>query len=268
MSEAGADPLLSELQRAMVAVVASGANDAAIAAHIVPGGTLDTAGAVDVYRAGYFARLTEQLGEIYLAVWRVLGDDEFFEQCRLYAAGHPSPSANLSDYGREFAAFLAGRSAVGEFPFLCDLARLELGFHELFHAPEHEHVPAEEWTRLAGLDGVRFVVGDAVRCFDFDHAVYEIFRHRRQTLAEVADLHRRQSIVLYKQDGEVRARELTPATARSFAALRQGHSLDEALALLGREGLDPDAGELRDFFEWLVASGVVCALRVPGVEHS
>jgi hypothetical protein len=115
--------VLARMQRAFAAAVASspggGAVDACdsvrhdaggaardeaadVLAAIVPGGTLDAAGALEVYRRGYRARLTEQLGETYPSVWRVVADDDFFELCRAYIAAHPSASYTCRITGASF----------------------------------------------------------------------------------------------------------------------------------------------------------------------
>ncbi|MFX5734457.1 DNA-binding domain-containing protein, partial [Acinetobacter baumannii] len=85
------------------------------------------------YRRGYRARLTEALGETYEAVWRVLGDEEFFSATRSFIAEEPSRSYNLSDYGQRFPDFLSARYQQ-EAGFLGHLAHLEWAFKSCFHS--------------------------------------------------------------------------------------------------------------------------------------
>ncbi|MDO8494631.1 MAG: DNA-binding domain-containing protein [Deltaproteobacteria bacterium] len=128
---------LADFQKRFVRSVLRSKSDPALAKTIRPGGTLPGPAAVlKVHREGYFARLTEQLGETYEAVWSVLGDQKFFQLCREYIRKHPSIFYNLSDYGAEFPLFLEKQKEAKKFPFLPDLALFEWGFKEVFHGAE------------------------------------------------------------------------------------------------------------------------------------
>jgi hypothetical protein len=233
---------------------------------IAPGGTLDAAGALAVYRSGYFARLTEQLGETYETVWRVLGDAAFFAACEQYIAAHPSTSYNLSDYGRDFPAHLDAmpeRPAPFVSQLLAELARFELTFHDLFHAPGHAaaggQTIAESLANLGDLTGVRLRFGSAVRLVACRWAVFDLFRHRKETEAPEIDVERPQWLVLFKQDGDVHTHELDRATFVALSALVDGMTVDEALdraaVEAGGDGLAP--ADVARLFERIVVSGIV-----------
>jgi hypothetical protein len=207
---------------------------------VVPGGTLDAAGALDVYRRGYVARLTEQLGETYPSVWRVVGDDDFFALCRAFLADHPSCSYNLSDYGREFPGFL---DAAPDLPaFLAELARFELAVHDLFHAHAHVPVDVADLSGLGDLTGVTFRFGSAVRLVACDRAVYDIYRHRNDEEPPDLDLERPQRVLLYRQGSDVLAREVEAAEFTALEALAAGSPVEEAVerAVTLDEGFGPE----------------------------
>lgn len=222
---------LADTQTALADALTSSAmpwSDAVLGA-VVPGGSLDHAGALEVYRTGYVARLTEQLGETYATVWRVLGDDGFFALCARYIAGHASTSYNLSDYGRGFAAFLEGSDEAADAPFLVELAGLELAFHDVFHAAAHTPVDTAALASLGCLDGVRFVFGSSVRVLSFERAVHTLFRHRNDEAMPDVDIDVAEHVVLYKDGEEVLARTLDAASQCALAALARGAAIDEAL---------------------------------------
>src|SRR4051812_47348056 len=114
---------LEEIQNGFVQS-AFGGITAAFAGSVKGGGKLTPAEAVGVYRDGYPARMTEALGETFEACWRVLGDEDFLEACRIYSRAAPSVSHNLSDYGGSFPEFLDDRFKK-QAPFIKDLAVLE-----------------------------------------------------------------------------------------------------------------------------------------------
>lgn len=224
---------------------------------VVPGGTLDAAGALAVYRSGYLARLTEQLGETYATVWRALGDDDFFALARAYIAGHPSSSYNLSDYGRGFADFLAMHPATADAPFLPELARFELCFHDLFHAPAHAPLDARTLAALGDLSGVKLRFGSAVRLVACERAVYDLFRHRHDAEAPDLEIERAQFVLLYKQDSEVLAREVDAATFVALEALAAGLAIDEALERGAARDESFGPAEVARLFEMLARCGLV-----------
>ena len=258
MNDAAATKLADtqrELARALVSPVVAWPDR--LLESVVPGGTLDVAGSLAVYRNGYFARLTEQLGETYQTVWAVIGDERFFALCESYIASHLSSSHNLSDYGRDFAAFLDAGPEAAEAPFLAELARFELVFHDLFHAAGHQGLEARELASLADLGGVKLRLGAAVRLVACRRAVYELFRHRHDQVAPDLDVERPQWVLMFKQAGEVLAREVDEATYAALEAFQEGWTVDDALerAIARDEAFGP--AEVARLFEMLARCGLV-----------
>lgn len=249
---------LAELQQKVVTgVSATDPWSVSLLALVVPGGTLDAAGALDVYRRGYVVRLTDQLGEIYASVWRVLGDEDFFAVCAAYIQQHHSTSYNLSDYGRSFPSFLGQSIYAQESAFLSELGRFELQVHDLFHAAPHVAVGYSELAALGDVANLRFRFGDAVALFESQWAVYDLYRHRHDVEPPSMDLERSQSVVLSKQDGQVRAYEVATA---EFAVLQALHSGSPVEAALGRGlAVDPNLGAERvgALFQLLSRAGLI-----------
>ena len=216
-----------------------------------------------MYRIGYVARLTEQLGETFSAVWRLLGDEDFFTLCESFLRSHPSTSYNLSDYGRDFPGFLAAAEGPGHVairPLLAELAGFELLFHDLFHARSHEAVDAATLAALDDLDGVRFSLGSTVRLVSCRHAVYDVFRHRNDSQAPDLDFERSQLVLLFKQEAEVMARELDAGTLAALEGLRDSLTVEEALVRAVEA--DPAFGEAEvgRLFELMARCGLVSGI--------
>ena len=230
---------------------------------IVPGGTLDAAGALAVYRIGYVARLTEQLGETYRTVWRAVGDESFYALSREYIAAHASASYNLSDYGRSFPEFLAGSREAVAAPFLPDLARLELAFHEVFHAAAHAPITAGELATIGGhgdgLAGVKLEIGGAVRLLACEHAVLELFRHRDDDAEpDVGDTGRRQWLLLYRRRSDVFVEEISCGTYAALDALAHGETVDAALERACASEPSFSAADASKLFETIATHGLAC----------
>lgn len=246
-------PSLETLQRRFT-VSASGEIDEAFVSAVSGGGRLSSAEAVEVYRSGYVARLSEALGETFEACWRVLGDDDFLAACRDYARATPSKTHNLSDYGESFPHFLLERFKT-EAPFIGDLARLEWAFKELFHRAPHAGLSAAALAAKAKPDSV-LCFGSALVLFSSAYRVHALWKRDRadRTPLSAADLIGEERLIFYKNGGnEAFARLLSVSEFAALSALREGRPLAEALDFA--EGLDEaGAGEL---FAFIAEAGLV-----------
>jgi len=241
---------LASLQRRFAQAVV---DPSAEAPALTPGGTLTPEGAIGVYRTAYPARLTEQLCETFEAVWSVLGDEGFFRRCREHIAGHPSESYNMSDYGREFPAFLAGLPESGRFPFLAELAGFEWTFKDLFHQKEHAHLDGTALGQV-GQDS-RFVFGAAVRLLRHRFETARIWSGRKERLR--VEPGRTERVALFKLGGEIYFRTLEEPEFALLEALRDGGAVGAALQ--ASEGLDQE--RVGFLFAFLAESGMVEAIR-------
>jgi hypothetical protein len=247
---------LESLQRLFTAAVVSG--DARLADAVTGGGKLSPQGAVDVYRRGYPARLTEALGETYRRVWRVLGDDDFFAACAAFIPTERSTSGNLADYGRGFPEFLETWPGAAHAPYLGDLARLEWAFKELFHARQHVGLTPAELARSAAPDA-RLAFGGATALLTLGHKVHAVWTRELEDESplDARTCEGREDLFLYKKDGRVFSRPLTPGESAALAGLRAGRTLEDALA--ASEGLDAVATSA--LFRDLAESGAVTESR-------
>jgi hypothetical protein len=244
---------LAELQREFVARLRDGGEPPGIE----PGGVLDTARAFGVYRRGYYARLTEALGETYAAVWRVLGDADFFESCEAYIGAHPSQTCNLSHYGAEFPEFAARRFP--EYPFLSDLARFEWRFLEIFHGPAEP--PFDLASALAGSDPetTGLVFAAACSACESEWAIYRIWKLRDDPAPELAiSWEGPERLFVYRRAGQIHVREFADEGAfRLLRLLLKGASIASAIQQAEISG----AATVRDLFQFIGESGAIVGLR-------
>lgn len=222
---------LEALQRRFVRSITF-VTDADFVASVTGGGKLTAAEAVEVYRRGYPARLTEALGETYQGCWRVLGDDDFFAVTRDFIARFPSLTHNLSDYGVAFPEFLESRPESEDLPFVGDLARFEWAFKELFHRAPHVGLSPEALAAAAKPNGA-LKFGSAVSFLSLRHRVYDIWRRDRNddTPLEEKDYMGEQRLILYKTDGNpIFVKELSGPEHAVLTALASGRSLEASLS--------------------------------------
>lgn len=250
-------PSLSEIQRRFVSS-AYGTIDRAFVSGVTGGGRLGAREAIDVYRKGYPARMTEALGETFEACWRVLGDEDFLKACETYARATPSRSHNLSDYGRSFPLFLKksfGRQA----PFIHDLAVLEWEFKNLFHAAPHTPLSAKMLSQSVKDNSV-LKFGSAVRLLPSKHAVHDIWKRDRRDDTPISkkEWSRKEWTLLYKGGGTpVSSSVLAAPEASVLTLLMKGARLSHALART--KGLDEE--RTKRLFLFLADAGIVTEVR-------
>ena len=236
---------------------AIGEADSDFVATVYGGGSLTSAEAVAVYHDGYSARMSESLGETFEACWRVLGDEDFLDACKMFCRSVPSTSHNLSDYGFSFPDFLLNRSQAHA-PFIADLARLEWAYKELFHAAPHKALTAEQLSVAVKPNSV-FVFGPAVKFLSFNHSVVNIWKRDRSDATPLSrsDWDGPQQVLMYKgANHKIFTRILAAPEASVITSLFNGISLESALA---SSSLDESAA--RNFFTFISQSGLIVEVR-------
>ncbi|MFZ1468434.1 MAG: DNA-binding domain-containing protein [Paracoccaceae bacterium] len=94
----------------------------------------------DVYRNNVAGGLTRALEAGFPAVRKLVGDQFFAAMAGVFLRAHPPQSRILMFYGNEFPEFLGAFQPVSHLGYLPDVARVEQGIRESYHAADH--VPA------------------------------------------------------------------------------------------------------------------------------
>jgi len=230
------------------------------AEHVSPGG-LPAAARLDVYRHGYFARLSECLADDYPAVAYALGPEAFEALCRSYIVAHPPRSASLNFYGAEFAGFCRRRGEA--LAFEADLARLEWAVVEAIHADAAQVLDptalgtlgAERWA------AARLVPSPALRLLRVTYPVFDYYRAFLAGEAPERPSPEATAVAVCRRGDDVWRLELAEPLAQLLARLVAGERLAVALDQATGPALDalgPGALQ-RAFGDW-VACGLFAAI--------
>jgi Putative DNA-binding domain len=92
----------------------------------------------NVYRNNVTLGLISALAAIYPAVQRISGVEFFRAMARLHVRASPPTSPLLFEYGREFPAFIEHYEYAQSMPWLSDVARIERGWLDAYHAADKE----------------------------------------------------------------------------------------------------------------------------------
>ncbi len=90
----------------------------------------------DIYRNNVVASLTATLAEGFPVLERLLGPDYFRAMAGVFVRAHPPEDARLQIWGGRLPGFLARFEPLAHLPYLPDVARLELGLRQSYHAAD------------------------------------------------------------------------------------------------------------------------------------
>ena len=191
---------------------------------LLPGGRLSAREALEVYRLGYVARLSDALAETFAACLRLLGRERFYAACADYIAAHRSESYNLSDYGERFGELLDARErGCGE------LARFEWEFKRLFHLAAPRPAPPESLAAAGPSASFSFITASGL--LRHEHRVYRFWSRKCERLEPGPE-----RVALVKRGLEIVAYELGEPEFALLESLRGGATIAEALVSV--PGLD------------------------------
>ena len=253
---------LQSFQNNFVRSVLSGSYNKKLMSSIRPGGSLDNgSAALRVHENGYYARLTDALGETFEAVWWVLGDEKFFDVARKYIKNNPSVSPNLSDYGLTFPDHLTVQTDLREFPFLNDLARFEWEFKTVFHKPQHSLDNSVDFAKNPISDHSIFRFAPSVRLHHGEHTIFPIWELRATAdkPRTLPDFTKPEYLFLYKKDSEVYIQSVTPGEFQILDNLVLGKNLEETLEIPA-ESFDISSKIVQALFQSLAQTGAIIGL--------
>jgi hypothetical protein len=100
----------------------------------------------DVYRNNVAVSLTDALATGFPVIAKLLGEEFFRAMAGVFLRAHPPGDPRLQLWGGKFPGFLARFDPVAHLPYLPDMARLELGLRQSYHAADATPLP------IAGRD--------------------------------------------------------------------------------------------------------------------
>lgn len=220
--------------------------------------------ALEIYRRGHIARMTEALGETFETVWWVLGDDLFFSLCEDYLHKFPSRSYNLNDFGARFVDYLRQVRKQLPAPFLIDLADFEWQFQEVFHAKHTPLNASEILTQIRDLSTTRFSFSSASRVLEYPYAVYTLWQQRKSDPERSAELmwDTPQSLLLYRHSENVHVLRLIQTDYFILKGLCLGRSVGDVLAEASTRFPEMKEDTVSNLFEFLYHSEIISVSHV------
>jgi hypothetical protein len=185
-----------------------------------------------VYRNNVTVGLVRALEDNFPMVRRLLGDDYFAGFARDFAQSNPPQSPLMFQYGEAFPGALDNAEDLAGFPYLGDIARLEILWRASYHAADANPLAGDA---LAAFDpdslfDCHLTAHPATRLMSSHFAIHDIFAANSGSAdGHVSDPTQPQSVLITRPQMDVTT-HLVPADKFGFfCTLMNGESLGEAL---------------------------------------
>jgi len=221
---------------------------------------LDAHARADIYAEMYRFRLADALRADFPRLFRLLGDEGFFELASAYARHHPSSSSDIGQFGRALADFLAKHP--GPRGDEADLARLEWALAEAFTAPDAEPVTQDALGRLgARAAEARFRFAPALRTLELTHDVLAVWATLEDAEEPPEVASRDVNVAVWRKGFQVLHRAMPQAEALALGRARSGATLAETCEAFS-EADDAQREAFRTLGAWF-ADGWVAGVESP-----
>ncbi|TGK08228.1 DUF2063 domain-containing protein [Leptospira selangorensis] len=221
--------------------------------HILPGGKLEHSSAISVYQNAYSARFTEALGEKYETVWRVLGDEDFFETAKNFIKENSSYSYNLSDYGEKFPDYL--KMNFSEHPVLAEIADFELYVFRIFHLSKNDGTNLQNGLLQGETEDLKVTFHSSVSFLEYSYPIYDLWKTENQK--DLPDFlnEKKQYLVLGKKGSDLFVSEIEKWEWSFGKNLYEGKSILRSLEICGNppKGL----GSISEFLSGMTRNGLI-----------
>jgi hypothetical protein len=196
-----------------------------------------------VYRNNVAVSLTQALAVRFPVIRRLVGEAFFAPLARLYAETDRPLSPVLAEWGDGFAAFLADFPPLAAYPYLPDVARIEVARGRAFHAADAAPIDPALLAR-ADPERLRLSLHPSVVLLRLTHPAVSIWA-RNQPGGESLPLAKGPENALILRDArfDVPVRAATPGDASMVEAILAGKTLAAAASAAQRAeaGHDPSS---------------------------
>lgn len=185
-----------------------------------------------VYRNNVMIGLTQTLKDAYPAVHRIVGSEFFHALARAFIVGALPRSPMLLDYGAGLPEFIGNFEPASVLPYLADVARIERGWTEAYHAAEASPIDPSAFAKIGPdrIPHVRLVLHPSVRIVRSRFPVLTIWQMNAEGgEPRPVDLSVGEDALIVRPQANVEVRSIPRGSADFARALATGRSVLSAL---------------------------------------
>lgn len=153
-----------------------------------------------VYRNNVIASLSDALDTAFPAIRALLGDTNSRNIAGVYCRAHPPTSPIMQQFGADFGVFLGGFEPVKRFPYLTDIAKIEIALRQAYHPADNSGDAAVTLSTYTPdqIARARFTFAPAVQLIDSAYPIYDIWNKAHDP--KYAITHQGQSVVIMRPE--------------------------------------------------------------------
>jgi hypothetical protein len=224
--------MLGDLQRRFYDAVL-GADDGPLESLVTtPRGRI--AARIAVYRNTVQGSLVEVLTAAFPVVRRIVGQGFFADLALRFVKAAPPQAPQLSAYGAEFPAFIAGDHTRHGLAYLADIARLEWARAESYFAADAAALAPAAIAAIApeAIESAVLKLHPATRLIRSLSPIHRIWQVNQPEVTDVpvVDLTLAENVLVSRAGFRVSLRAMSAGDAGFIAAVADGMTLGEALA--------------------------------------
>ena len=153
-----------------------------------------------VYRNNVISSLSDALATAFPAIRALLGETNFRNIAGVYCRAHPPTSPIMQQFGADFGSFLNAFEPVKRFPYLADIAKMEIALRQAYHAADISG-DATDTLSVCTPDQIaraRFEFAPAVQLIDSVYPIYDIWKKAYDSNYSIT--HQGQSILILRPE--------------------------------------------------------------------
>lgn len=200
-------------------------------------GKLSAAQRLDIYANMYFYRILDGLKEDFPSIPKLIGDKEFHNLVTRYLEKHPSTHYSLRYAGSKMEKFLAGDSTAKKWPYLRELAKVELALMKAFDAKDSGALVLADLLKIPPVQwaGLKFTFSPSIEILSFDWNAGELRAELIKKKASIKPVREKNKIRFWRKDFTVLYRTVPNLEHAILQSLLKGDSFEEACAVAARK---------------------------------
>lgn len=217
---------------------------------------------VEVYAEGYPARIREALLECYPAIHKILGEAVFTDLALKFSSSRNFRHYNLGRVADDLPDFLQISEWHEPFPFLRDLANLELAVQKSFHAEIKPVATGADFSEKAASDGENLIFNFQPHVFGVrSHwPILDIWNARKLPPQEIKIKveGRPQAVLVYRRGEQVVCQKAEPLEIGVLQSLIEGNPLGKAFDVMTEAD---DMTPVQGWFSSWLANGLIASFQ-------
>ena len=210
----------------------------------------------DVYRNNVVVSLIKAAEEAFPVLLRLIGEQNFRAMAAAFVRAHPPESPLMMYFGQKMPTFLEGFAPLGAYPYMTDIARLELALRRSYHAADADPIAPDALSELApeALMASTFTLAPSLQVIRSDWPIHGIWAMNMAGGPNPAP--RAEDVVILRAEFDPEPHLLPPGGGAFLTALQSGQTLETAVDA----GSQVTGFSLADMLALLLSGGAITSI--------